>query len=89
MFYYVNSLQSNIKFKVSSSFQTIKTYNFKNLPTIFPYVTDDYISLEPLARAQQLLVIFTHGQFERYGEDEFKILNKAMEEKLVKKLKIQ
>ena len=50
------------------------------------YVTDDYISLESLARAQQLLIILTCGQFER--EDKMKMLNRAVEEKLIKKIEI-
>ena len=52
------------------------------------YVTDKFISLESLARAQQLLIILTCGQFERKHEDEFKMLNKAVEEKLIKKIEI-
>ena len=52
------------------------------------YVTDFFIDLESLARAQQLLIILTCGQFERKREDEFKILNKAVEEKLIKKIEI-
>ena len=50
------------------------------------YVTDWFISVESFARAQQLLIILTFGQFER--RDEFKILNKAVEEKLIKKIEI-
>ena len=50
------------------------------------YVTDDYIYLESLARAQQLLIILTCGQFE--WENEFKFLNKAVEEKIIKKIEI-
>ena len=48
------------------------------------YVTDGYISLESLARAQQLLIILTCGRFEK--KDEFKMLNKAVKKKLVKKI---
>ena len=51
------------------------------------YVTDGLISLESLARAQQLLIILTCGQFE-WREDDFKMLNKAVEEKLIKKIEI-
>ena len=55
---------------------------------IIIYVTDDYIILESLARAQQLLIILTFGQFKRDRKDNFKLLNKAMEEKLIKKIEI-
>ena len=48
------------------------------------YVTDGSISLESLARAQQLLIILTFGQFER--RHEFKMLNKAVKKKLIKKI---
>ena len=52
------------------------------------YVTDKYISLESLARAQQLLIILTCGQFKKDGENEFKLLNKALKKKLIKKIEI-
>ena len=50
------------------------------------YVTNVGIGLETMARAQQLLIILTFGQFERYYKYEFKILIKAVNEKLIKKL---
>ena len=50
------------------------------------YVTDGDISLESLARAQQLLIILTFGQFKRDRKDNFELLNKALEEKLIKKI---
>ena len=52
------------------------------------YLTDRFISLESLARAQQLLIILTFGEFEREWENQFKMLNKAVEEKLIKKIEI-
>ena len=48
------------------------------------YVTDSFIFLESLARAQQLLIILTCGQFERRRD--FKMLKKAVEEKLIKQI---
>ena len=53
------------------------------------YVTDGYISLESLARAQQLVIILTCGKFKRFGENEIKMLNKAVKEKIIKKIEIQ
>ena len=50
------------------------------------YVTHGDIDLESLARAQQLLIILTCGQIER--KHGFKMLNKAVEEKLIKKIQI-
>ena len=52
------------------------------------YVTNAYISLESLARAQQLLIILTFGEFESNWKDDFKMMNKAVKEKLIKKIKI-
>ena len=51
------------------------------------YDTEYSLFLESLARAQQLLIILTHGRFERKWKDElFKILNKAVKKKLIKKI---
>jgi len=52
------------------------------------YVTYGYISLESLARAQQLLIIFTFGEFEIDWKYEFRMLNKAVKKKLIKKIEL-
>ena len=51
------------------------------------YVTDMYMELESLARAQQLLLILTHGDFKQNrGGESFKLLNKAVKQNLIKKI---